>query len=88
MLIHEEKKFNCKVCDKTLRTKEAIKSHVDKINENKIKVFKCESCEKEFSAKNSLKEHHKSIHLSQKNFKCEKCPKDFTSKHTSQIRNA
>lgn len=76
MITHkQQKRFNCKYCDKGFNLLHHLKNH-EKIHENKTD-FPCDQCDKKFLTKDRLQSHQKTHE--QKKFKCEICDKGFTT---------
>ena len=80
--IHEgERRFECKLCNKTFTQLVVLKSHEQSSIHNKNKIFKCESCQKKFTKKVSLHSHEKRMHQTnnEKEFHCKYCNKKVKS---------
>ena len=69
-------KFECYICEKTLSSIGAIRSHMPTHNEQKTK-FKCEICSKILGSKHALM-YHIRIHTGERPYMCMFCEKSFT----------
>ncbi|XP_070495387.1 uncharacterized protein [Chironomus tepperi] len=71
-----ERKFKCRICRTTFKTKECLKSHI----RTHEKSFECTECGKRFSNKSHLKEHME-WHRNPEAYKCKICHKAFAQKY-------
>ena len=69
--IHK-RNFDCSICGKALKTKFALKIHVEYIHEGKEKD-KCHICMAEFQGKHILKSHIEFVHEGKKPHLCSHC---------------
>ncbi|XP_023029463.1 uncharacterized protein [Leptinotarsa decemlineata] len=78
-LKHDEKKFQCQLCDKAYRTKAVLKVHMD-THANKRQHL-CNVCGKGFNYPIALR-YHMRLHTGEKNYNCEFCNKSFRMKNS------
>jgi len=71
-----DKKFQCKICQKSFKSAQYLNSHARIHN----KVHECDICSKVFSFANKLKQHKNEYHKNAKSFECEICDKKFNQK--------
>ena len=72
--IHKnERKFQCKICQKCFKLDYTLKVHVQSHN----KKFKCQICSKKFSIQGRLNGHIKDYHENPNSFGCDVCGKHF-----------
>lgn len=88
LLLHEkntndedDKKFPCKICNKTFRRLSALREH--ETSHTKLKAYQCKTCLKNFSSSSNLAKH-KTLHDSTKanKFSCIEvdCDRKFNQK--------
>ena len=65
--VHNEKAFECKICEKSFSNNQAMQIHVASVHEGK-KLFKCEICDYSFSTKGNMNKHVESVHWEKKPF--------------------
>ena len=82
IIIHN-RKFDCSICGKDLKTKFALKTHVEYIHEGREKD-KCHICMAEFQGKKTLKNHIEAVHEGKKSHLCSHC--GYSSASTFQLR--
>ncbi|KXJ11613.1 zinc finger protein 282 [Exaiptasia diaphana] len=69
-----EKSFECVFCQKKLKCKSALESHVR--SHTGARPFQCSYCPKNFALNSNLKRHTQ-IHTEEKKFECHECKKKF-----------
>ena len=72
--VREEKKNQCKFCDKSF-AKSFLKDQHERIHTGQ-RPFKCKSCPKAFNHRGTLNRHQK-IHSDEKPYQCQTCKKSF-----------
>jgi len=72
----KEKKFQCKICQKYLKTNENLNFHKKSHN----KALKCSICPKMFQTRYYLNDHIKQGHENLRGFECEICSKKLNRK--------
>ena len=89
----ETEKLQCKICEASLSTAQALKRHVATAHSTNVEIEKLHMCDIcEFSSKTyaELMRHNLNIHLKQKRFQCSECKKRFgtellRNKHASEV---
>lgn len=77
----ERKTFDCVVCSKTLKSKQALETHM--VVHSDQRAFKCDLCPKSFKLKQHFKIHILTQHTySDEEFKCKMCSKVLTQART------
>ena len=76
----DERKFQCKFCDRAFNTLSYLDRHVKCVHEN-IKRFECNICGKTFSYKHNQQDHM-TIHTGERNVECPKCGLKFSTKRS------
>ncbi|XP_049529530.1 zinc finger protein 62 homolog [Anopheles darlingi] len=69
-----EGKFQCRYCEKVLKTRNAWKSHQNMHTGEKS--FHCDLCDRKFSQYSSMR-RHRLVHTDEKPYECEYCYKKF-----------
>ena len=79
--IHKKGDYNCKTCNKNLRSERSLLIHQRRFHEPGVheesNKLTCDSCGKLFLTQRSLKLHIQTIHEGENDFKCDTCPKSF-----------
>lgn len=70
----EERKFLCKICNKTFKTQNNLQTH--EVVHNDEKSFLCRFCDKTFIRSQDVKVHE-NIHKDEKSYKCKQCEREF-----------
>lgn len=88
----EERRFQCDICGKSIKSKEALKYHRTTHEEEKPKLFQCHICNKSLRKKETLQIHLRQ-HEGIKPYICEFCGMAFTqngnrNKHVQLIHNS
>lgn len=88
----EERRFQCDICGKSIKSKEALKYHRTTHEEEKPKLFQCHICNKSLRKKETLQIHIRQ-HEGIKPYICEFCGMAFTqngnrNKHVQLIHNS
>ena len=73
----QTEKFLCNECGIYCKTKQCLKSHIERVHE-KLKHV-CDQCNKSYSSKGLLLSHKQSVHDNCKAFECRPCEKQFGS---------
>ena len=60
------KNYKCEICDKEYDKKCVLKTHFDRIHNNKGKVFECNICSKKFQITKALHSHIEFVHSGKK----------------------
>ena len=76
----DERKFQCKFCDRAFNTLSYLDRHIKCVHEN-IKRFECNICGKTFSYKHNQQDHM-TIHTGERNVECPKCGLKFSTKRS------
>ena len=76
------KQFKCELCDKQLKTQDALKLH--QVVHNTSETFKCELCQSILKRAADLKVHMR-IHSASQPHKCELCDKVFNNLNHKKI---
>ena len=79
--MHEEIRYKCEKCKKTLNNKDNLRQHILSIHERKM--YQCEKCEKSFNQRSNLKRHVLSFHKGFK-VKCPECGQDYCDQNSFQ----
>ena len=83
--VHDEKKFQCELCDHISANAQNLKYHVNTVH-LKLKPYFCEKCGKSFVQKRRLEEHILNIHNPEgKAFQCDLCGNCYASKTSLTI---
>jgi hypothetical protein len=88
----EERRFQCDICGKSIKSKEALRYHRTTHEEEKPKLFQCHICNKSLRKKETLQIHIRQ-HEGIKPYICEFCGMAFTqngnrNKHVQLIHNS
>lgn len=73
---HAGRQFNCNQCEKTFRSTQSLKRHLEYHTGVIKKPFACDVCGKGFRLKTNLIEHRR-IHTGEKPYTCEYCAANF-----------
>ena len=81
-----QRKFNCKICGKELKSKSSLNGHEKTHSKNNR--YKCQTCTKFFDVKASFERHNR-IHTGEILFECITCGRGFNDKTnlTKHIRS-
>ena len=71
------KEFLCEICEKSYKSKTALKQHYKQNHYSGQKVYKCNICTKEFHVQEKVAFHIRTVHEG-KHYKCESCGKSFS----------
>ncbi|CAL8114648.1 unnamed protein product [Orchesella dallaii] len=74
------KVFKCRICSKTLKSKQSLNRHQDTHNVSRPRVHSCRTCKKTFFHNFHLNKHVKNVHKKIKNYWCVFCEKQFCTK--------
>jgi len=88
----EERKFACKVCEKSFRTLFAMSRHTEMVH-LKLRPWPCDLCEKSFGSKRDVERHRKYLHLRQSGggrriWTCPLCREDFKKRTLYDMHKA
>ena len=75
-IVPNEQIYKCEICDKELKNKESLKTHVNVVH-NFVNEHQCNICQKLFKLHTNLPSHIKVCHENKKNHKCDSCGKTF-----------
>ena len=84
LIMHEEKPFCCKICDKLFASETLLNSHVR--FHSKGKPFQCKICHKRFSMPSHLKKHE-IIHTDERPYECSICQKSYRQKQKLKVHS-
>ena len=79
-----ENLFECPHCQKMIKTKAALNTHIQMVHEHdsdEAGCYQCGQCGREYKYKQSLKQHYLTVHMGRL-FHCEHCKKTFGTKAT------
>ncbi|XP_043923800.1 zinc finger protein 501-like, partial [Protopterus annectens] len=76
---NKEKLYNCAICGKSFKSRQAITRHM--LIHTGQKPYKCTMCDKRFTRRSSMISHQRT-HSGQKPYKCSLCDKRFAWKRT------
>ena len=77
----ERRNYDCNVCNKTLKTKQSLNTHM--VIHSDKKPFQCELCPQAFKLKQHVKLHSKTQHtISSGEFQCNLCQKVLSQART------
>ncbi|KAM4632285.1 transcription factor E4F1 isoform 2-T2 [Discoglossus pictus] len=74
VIINEQGRYICQVCEKTFKTSSILKAHMN--THSSRKEFECELCGNAFRTKGSLIRHNRR-HTDERPYVCTKCGKSF-----------
>ena len=91
-IVHEGLKLFCAICNKTFRSSDSLKHHVDSIHEDK-NPFQCDVCGKRFPLPSKVKKHITMVHEKKMPYMCTQCDNGFITKilleaHTQSFHNS
>ena len=76
MVHQKEKKYLCKICEKSFAHNFLLKTHNNTVH-LKLKPFECNICTNKFGTSSNLNNHVKNIHKKIKSINCDFCKIKF-----------